>query len=576
MGVGLMIDLKGNPFFLNDESIQWVNETLDGMNVKDKVGQLFCEIVWDKPGMDVDSLFSLIEPGGIMFRPDSGKNIQKSIRYLQEKSKIPMLIAGNLERGGSGGNGGLTDGTYYGSPMQVAATDDGDCGYKLGQIACREGAAVGINWTFEPIIDIDYNYNNPITNVRTFGSDLEKILKMAKGYMKGAYENGLAVAIKHFPGDGVDFRDQHLLASINSMSVEEWDNTYGWLYKQMIEAGANTLMSAHIKLPAYSKKLNPELKDEEIMPSSLSYELNQKLIREQLGFNGLIVTDATQMAGFTVSMERELAVPTAIAAGCDMFLFTVNHKEDVDYMFKGIENGIISEKRLDEAVTRILALKASLKLHEKQENGTLVPDESALGVLKCEEHIEWARECADKAITLVKDKKGQIPLSPEKQKNILLCVITNEKTDENGYTPEAYKFKNGLKEAGFYVDDFRAEQMPGGLKGNINIKELKEKYELLLYYVNMRVASNQTSVRITWSDFLGEDAPKYVKDLPAVFISASNPYHLLDVPMVSTYINAYSSNEFIVEALVEKLTGKSEFKGKNPVDPFCGLWDTRL
>lgn len=571
-----MIDLKGKPFYLNDDGVNWVQDTLAGMSLEEKVGQLFCEIVWDKPGMDIDSLFETIQPGGIMFRPDSGKNIQSLIRYLQQKSKIPMLIAGNLERGGSGGNGGLKDGTYYGSPMQVAATDDEECGYKLGLVACREGAAVGINWTFEPIIDIDINYNNPITNVRTFGSDPDRILKMAKGYMKAAYENEMAVSIKHWPGDGVDFRDQHLLASVNSMSVQEWDDTFGKVYKGMIDAGANTLMASHIKLPAYSRKLNPEIQNKDIMPASLSSELNNKLLREQLGFNGLIVSDATQMAGFTVAMKREDAVPTTIAAGCDMFLFTINHKEDVDYMFKGIERGILSTERLDEAVTRILALKASLKLHEKQASNTLVPDESALSILKCDEHIQWAKECADQAITLVKNTEGLIPISPERCKKVLLCVVTNEPTDDAGFTPEALRFKTRLEEAGFHVDDFNAESMPGGLRGNISIKELGEKYDLVLYYANMRVASNQTSVRITWSDFLGEDAPKYARDIPVIFISTSNPYHLLDVPMVSAYINAYSSNTYVAEALVEKLTGKSEFKGINPVDPFCGLWDTRL
>lgn len=571
-----MVNLRAKPFYLDDDAVIWVQSTLEKMDIRAKVGQLFCEIVWDKPGMDIDSLFTDIEPGGIMFRPDTGANIQKSARYVQQKAQIPLLIAGNLERGGSGGNGGFKDGTYFGSPMQVAATDDEENGYRLGLIACREGAAAGVNWTFEPIIDIDYNFHNPITNVRTFGSDLNRILRMAKGYMRGAYECGVAVSIKHWPGDGVDFRDQHLLASVNSMSVEEWNASFGWLYKEMIDAGANTLMASHIKLPAYSRKLRPGIKDEEIMPASLAPELHHQLLREQLGFNGLIVSDATQMAGFTVSMEREKAVPAAIAAGCDMFLFTINHREDVQYMLRGVEQGIISQERLNEAVTRILALKASLGLHRKQHEHNLVPGTDALQLLLCDQHVSWAKECADQAITLIKDREQLLPLSTERHKRILLQTITNEPTDEQGFTAESLQFKRLLEQSGFEITDFRSEEMPGGLQGKISISELKQQTDLIVYYVNMRVASNQNSVRLSWADFLGEDSPKYAKDIPVVFISASNPYHLIDVPMVSTYINAYSSNQYVVEALVDKLLGKSEFKGISPVDPFCGLWDAGL
>lgn len=571
-----MIDLKNKPFNLDNHDIRWVEDTLASMSLEEKVGQLFCEIVWDKPGVEAVSAFSQIQPGGVMFRPDTGLNIQKQVRLFQGMSKIPMLIAGNLERGGSGGNGGLKDGTYFGSPMQVAATDDQEQAYRLGLIASREGCAVGMNWTFEPIIDIDFNFDNPITNVRTFGSDPDRVLKMALAHMKGTHENEMAVTIKHFPGDGVDSRDQHLLASVNTMGVEDWEATFGKIYRKMIDAGAGTLMASHIKLPSWTKAINPQIRDEDIMPASLSPELLNGLIRQEMGFNGVIVSDATQMAGFTVSMPRKQAVPHCIAAGCDMFLFTINHDEDVEYMFDGIKAGILSHTRLDEAVCRILALKASLKLHIKKQQGNLVPAESGLSVLKCPQHITWAKECAEKAITLVKNKENLIPLSPIRHKRILLSVITNEPTDSNGQTLESVRLIQRLEEQGFIVTLFNPRKMPGGLPGNTNLKQLQADHDLIIYFANMRVASNQTSVRITWSDFLGEDAPKYVKDIPTMFISASNPYHLFDVPMVQTYINAYSSNVYVIDALIRKLIGESPFVGSSPVDPFCGLWDTRL
>lgn len=564
-----MLDLKKKPFYLDEQGCQWVKETLAGMSQKEKVGQLFCEILWDRPDSKAANLFAEIEPGAVMYRPFSGKRMNEISRELQQRAKIPLLIACNLERGGAGGNGGLTDGTYVASPMGAAATDDPQQEYRLGLVAAREGAAAGINWTFEPIIDIDYNSENPITNVRTFGSDPERVVKMAKGYIDACREHEIAVTIKHFPGDGVDFRDQHLLTSVNSLSAEEWYETYGYVYKTLIDYGAQTVMSAHIMQPAVTRQINPAIADEEIMPASLSRELNQGVLRDRFGFNGVIVTDATQMVGFTCSMPRRLAVPTSIANGADMFLFSIHQREDVAYMLEGVQNGIISPQRLDEAVSRILALKASLRLHCKE----LVPPPEALQVLRCPEHLEWAAELASKSITLVKDKQQLLPLSPTRNKRIKLLQVTNERLAKGEYLPELQLFKKLLENEGFEVSFLHDHAVPGA---QLSLADYRAQTDLILYYANMKVGSNQTTIRLMWDDFLGEDSPKYVLDIPTLFLSFSNPYHLVDVPMVRTYINAYTSNEFTVRAMVEKLMGREPFVGVSPVDPFGGLWDARL
>jgi beta-N-acetylhexosaminidase len=570
------VDLKSKPFYLSDEDIKWVQETLAGMDLETKVGQLFCPIAPPEDVEAVGKTLEAVKPGGLMYRPFPGATIQKNHRHLQEKSEIPFLLAANLERGG---NGIASDGTNFGTQMQVAATDDEEMAYKLGLICGREGRAVGCNWTFSPVIDIDFNYQNPITNTRTYGSDPDRVLRMAQAYMKGVHENGLAVSIKHWPGDGVDGRDQHLVIGVNTQSVREWDRSFGKVYKGMIDAGAHTVMAGHIMLPAYSRKLNPGIRDEEIMPATLAPEISNKLLRERLGFNGLIVTDATPMAGFTIPMSREQAVPTTIAAGCDIFLFNVNLEEDLEYMMRGVENGILTMERLDEAVTRILGLKASLRLHKKKEEGTLVPDESALEVLNCAEHRAWASECADKAITLVKDTQNLLPLTVEKHKRILLYVLG----DVGGYMDaggeSSARFIKLLEDQGFVVTKFDYSQLEGATAHNLRnkpVRELKEEYDLVLYYASLKTASNQTVVRITWAQPFGIDVPRFVSDIPTVFVSVDNPYHLQDVPRVKTFVNGYTGSEYVVEALVDKLLGRSPFKGKSPVDPFCGYWDARL
>jgi beta-N-acetylhexosaminidase len=568
-----MINLKAKPFNLDDKAIAWVKEKLKGMSLEEKMGQLFCPVGMTDNKEDLKGFLNNIKPGGIMYRPGKGEQIQEIHRFLQENSKIPLLISANLE---AGGNGITTDGTYYGKQMQVAATDDTEMAYRLGVVAGREGRAVGCNWAFAPIIDIDMNFRNPITNVRTYGSDAERVLRMAKEYMRGINESEVAVSIKHFPGDGVDERDQHLLTSVNSLSTEKWDETFGSVYKEMIEGGALSVMAAHIMLPEYTRKLVPGIKDEDIMPATLAPELLNGLLREKLGFNGLIVTDATPMIGFTAAERREIAVPKAIASGCDMFLFNKNIGEDFQFMMKGIEDGILSLERVDEAVTRILAMKAALGLHIQQEQDTLVPGKDALKILNCEVHKTWARECADKSVTLVKDTQKLLPVTPEKYKRVRLYILGDSEGGMKEGAPVTEIIKSGLENEGFEVTLFDDKNLDFREVFGGSTKALKEKYDLALYVANIETASNQTTVRINWAQPMGANAPWFVKEIPTIFISVANPYHLLDVPMVKTYINAYSSSEFVVEAILEKITGRSEFKGINPVDPFCNLWDAKL
>jgi len=567
-----LTNLKNKPFFLKDKEIEWVEETLQSMSLHEKVGQLFCPIGSSNNKQDLEAFIEEYQPGGIMYRPDTGAKMQETHRLLQELSPVPLLISANLE---AGGNGIATDGTYFGKQMQVAATDNEDMAYKLGLVAGREGRAAGCNWAFAPIVDIDVNYRNPITNVRTFGSDPVRVTQMSKAFMEGIHESGLAAAVKHFPGDGVDDRDQHLLSSVNSLPTEEWDQTFGIVYQEMIDSGAKSIMAGHIMLPEYSRKLMPGIKDEQVMPATLAPELLNGLLRRKLGFNGLIVTDATPMLGFTASEKREIAVPKAIASGCDMFLFNRNIKEDYEFMLKGIETGILTLERVDEAVTRVLALKASLGLHLQKEQGTLVPSEAELSVLQCEEHRDWARECADQSVTLVKDIQKLLPISAVKYKRVRLYVLGDQEGGLKEGGSVTLPFMNSLENAGFQVELYNDKQV-NFPELFMSVNNFKEKYDLIIYVANLETASNQTTVRINWQQPLNANAPWFVKDIPTLFISVANPYHLQDVPMVKTYINAYSSNEYVVEAVVDKILGKSEFKGKSPIDPFCGKWDTRF
>ncbi len=559
------MDLKGKPFYLSEDDIRWVEETKEALTLDEKLGQLFFPIGYSPNEQYLQYEILAKNPGGLMFRTGKTEELFAAYSYLQTHSKVPMLLAANLE---AGGDGIVEEGTPFGKQMQVAAIGDPEQAYRLGKVSCSEGQAVGCNYAFAPVVDIDMNYHSPITNVRTYGSDPEMVKKCGLEYMRGAKECGSAVSIKHFPGDGVDEVDQHILTSVNSLSCEEWDQTYGDVYQTLIDEGALSVMVGHIAMPAYQKKFNPKL-PKKLMPASLSPELLQNLLREQLGFNGMIITDASPMVGFLCAMDREQSVPYCIEAGCDMILFNKDYQEDLMFMKKGYETGILSQKRLDEAVTRILAMKAALKLHEKQANGTLAPNRENLSVIGCQEHVAWAKECADKSVTLVKDTQNLLPISPKKHKRVLYEIMGE--CDSASRVEET--FVKQMEAEGFEMIPYVKEQFDFSKPIAFEtVTEFRNKYDLVIYLGNVENASNKTTARLNWHTIFGagNNIPWFVEVVPTMFVSLQIPYHLLDVPMVKTYINAYSNHDYVIEAVVEKILGRSEFKGISPIDPFCG------
>ncbi len=578
-----MIDLKGNPFYLNDAQIAWVRSTLAGMTLEQKAGQVFCPMGFTDDEGALRHIVQDIGVGGMMYRAGPAAYVQATHRKIQSLAAVPLLLAANTE---AGGNGLALEGTSFGAPLAVAATDDPENAYRMGYTACAEGAALGLNWSFAPIVDIDREFHNPITNTRTFGSDVQRVIDCAGRYMDAADENDVAVAIKHFPGDGVDERDQHILTSVNSLSCESWMVSYGKVYRTLIEKGAKTVMVGHIAQPAWTRRINPDAtRRQTLLPASLNPALLTGLLRGELGFNGLISTDATPMVGFTAAMPRQKAIPACIAAGADMILFNKDLDEDYAFLLDGVRQGFVSERRLDEAVTRILATKASLHLPEKAANGTLVPGPDALASVGCARFQAWANVVADKAITLVRDEEKLLPLSPKKYRRVYLNVIQKslDPADElvtrwkKLFEREGFEVTVRDRRVSITVEDFMAPSLSPE-KGRLmhemyrSVAEAKQSYDLYVYIANMQNASNNTTLRLNWNVAfgLGDDAPWLVSEVPVLMISTANPYHLFDAPMIGTYINAYDSSLRFCAATMEKLMGRSAFTGKSPVDPFCG------
>ena len=583
------VDLKAQPYNLTDADIQWVEETIQSMSTEEKIGQLFVNMGSERTEEYLTNILDTYHIGAVRYNPGKAEEVYDQNKILQEKSKIPMLIAANTE---AGGNGACTDGTEVGLEVKIGATNDTKYAYEMGRVSGVEASAIGCNWSFAPIVDINYNWRNPIISSRSFGSDPDLVLEMSLAYMKGIQESGILPAAKHWPGDGIDERDQHLSFSVNSLSTEEWDQTFGKVYKGLIDAGLPSIMAGHIHLPAYQRHFNPGVKDEELLPATLSKEITTDLLRGKLGFNGVVVTDASHMLGLTGAMKRSELLPTSIAAGCDLFLFFNDPDEDFASMMEGYKNGIITEERLQEALERILGLKAKLGLHKKAKTEILPPKEEALAKIGLPENKALFKEVADHAITLVKDKQEIWPVTPEKYKRVLLVDVKGVQGGFGALLGGKEKavdiMKDLLVQQGFEVTIWESteekimklpEDERGAAIANVYaqkrpISELTDHYDLIINLANVNPGTVQ---RIVWPASKGTpDIPFYIHEVPTIFVSVQYPYHLADVPQVKTYINAYDSRKANLEVLVEKLMGRSEFKGESPVDAFCGFVDTHI
>lgn len=188
------------------------------MTLEEKIGQLFVNMGSSRTEEYLTDILNRYHIGAVRYNPGPAEEVYNQNYILQTKSKIPLLIAANTE---AGGNGACSDGTEIGLQVKIGATGDAKYAYEMGRVAGIEAAAIGCNWSFAPIVDISYNWRNPIISNRVFGSNPDKVLEMSLAYMKGIQESGIAPTAKHFPGDGVDERDQHLSFSVNSFSCEE-------------------------------------------------------------------------------------------------------------------------------------------------------------------------------------------------------------------------------------------------------------------------------------------------------------------------------------------------------------------
>jgi len=591
-----MVDLKKKPYNLSDSDIAWVKDTIASMSDEEKVGQLFWQLTASQDEEYLKELMEKYHLGGCRYNGMPSAMVLRQNRTLQKYAKVPVFIACNPEQGG---NGVAVDGTFVGSGIKVGATGKPEHAEAMGRVSGAQIAASGCNMAFSPVVDILYNHECDEVLARSFGSDPEKVARMSLAYMKGLKESeGVACTAKHFPGNGQDYRDAHMSNNINSFGSDRWMETYGHVYKTLIDEGLDAIMGGHILMHEYMKELNPDITVDEMLPATLCPEIMTDLLRNKLGFNGMVVTDASHMVAMTNRMKRKDMLPLAINAGCDMFLFFNDPDEDFGTMLEAYKSGVISEERMEEALTRILGLKAAMGLNKKSLDELCPSEDDLPKAFQNAEYKAVAAAVSRDAITLVKNKdEGVLPRDPNKTRRIMIVPIKGLEHPlmalaamamgggAQKQTP-AEKLRDRLIAKGF--DAFIYESFMDKIKAAM---ARGEKPSLNLYFAGKNAISDFVSEQdlvISLFDVAtghpafgmskgGGEIPWYVHELPVIGISVNKPTMLADAPMLRTYINAYDSNDDTMDALVDALVaGPEAFRGTDPIDSFCGMWDTRM
>nr|AIF34069.1 glycoside hydrolase family 3 [uncultured bacterium] len=550
--------LRLAPFSLDDSGVAWVEQTLAELDLDARLRQLFVVVLW---GNDPERAIQLAasQPGGItrFIEPDP-LMAAETTRAFASRCKVPPLVSGDLE----GGCIGMPGGTGLPNQLGLAATGSAELVEQDVEVLAAEGRALGYNWTFTPVVDINAAFRSTIVATRSFGSNVDKILDYARINAQTFQRHGIAACAKHWPGEGHDDRDQHLVTTSNPLSEADWMASFGRLYRGMIEAGVMSVMSAHISWPAYARKHG--VSGVEVgRPASVSSLLNQTLLRGELGFNGLIVSDATGMGGFGAWGRRDVMVPETIANGCDVLLFPESMEQDLGYLKAALADGRLSEARVDEAVTRVLGLKAALKLHEQSFDERCPPGTVAQAVLRRPAHLEVEKRLASASVTLVKDVQQTLPLKLTKHRRIVLITDPNR----SGFLspPSPLLLPGLLRERGFEVRDYQRDQPP-----------TRDNADLVLYLLGQESFLGQTRIALDWTALHGEFPAcmhRFWHELPCVLVSLGHPYYLYEAPRMPCVINAYTGLAPVQQAVLRKLLGEEAFTGVNPVDPACGLPD---
>jgi beta-glucosidase-like glycosyl hydrolase len=391
-----------------------IKQMLKSMTLREKIAQMIISNTFGENYDENSSEFLRLKKlctdtkiGGFIFFKGTSMGYAALSNKLQKLSETPLLISADFERG-TGMR--VTDGSLFPNNMALGATDNPDLAYKMGLIIAKESRAMGVQQVYAPVCDVNNNPNNPIINVRSFGEDPQLVSKMSEAEIKGLQDGNVIATAKHFPGHGDTEIDSHKDLPILNFSMERLNNIELVPFKNAIKNNVGSVMIAHLSFP--------ELESAPNVPSSLSKKIVNDLLIEQLGFNGLIVTDALNMKGITKYFSTEQVAVMCVNAGIDLILMPADEEASINSIESAVNEGNITEARIDRSVEKILKAKQKLGLY----NNRFVSEDSVYLKVNTREAQMLAQQTADESITLVKDDNNVTPL---KKKEAAKLVVFN-------------------------------------------------------------------------------------------------------------------------------------------------------
>jgi len=548
--------------------LTWAQSTLAEMTLREKVGQLMMPFVlgnFAPEGSEThDRIVRVIEEqhvGGVIMSVGSPSEVAVKLNDLQEHSKYPLLVAADLETGAGfrfrgavhiPTNIALGGATMFPSLMAFGATGDPQYAYELGRITALEARTMGVHVPFAPVLDVNNNPENPIINIRSFGEDPEAVADMGVAFVRGLQDYGAVATGKHFPGHGDTETDSHLAMPIIRVGRERLDAVELLPFRAAIDAGIKGIMTAHIAVPELSG---------ETIPATLSPQVLTELLRSDLGFDGIIFTDAMDMAAVERRYPRGESAVRAVLAGADVIVMPSNVTRAIDAIVAAIEEGRLTEARIDESVGRLLRLKEDLNLAERR----TVALEMIPRVVGLPEHMEMAHEVAARSITLIRNERDLLPLLGTRSARVMSVSFRNPNDVLSG------RYFNGRLR----------ETYPRLVTRTVDERTNSEAYADLL----RRAGRSNLVVVSVYSNFAGRvelpDATvEFVNELARrrithVVISFGNPYLISHFPDAQAYMVAWSSAQVSQQAAANALFGGVEISGRSPtgMDPFFAVGD---